>query len=90
MALHDAGKKGSILEIAERLDIAIDVAHAVTYLHTYTGTCLFSFKVCADLIRSYNISSSIVTDQFWMDVAFSLYLVSVNGFIISNVSSLLV
>jgi hypothetical protein len=89
MALHDAGKKGSILEIAERLDIAIDVAHAVTYLHTYTGTSLFSFKVCADLIQSYNISS-IMTDQFWMDVAFSLYLVSVNGFIISNVSSLLV
>ncbi|XAR60698.1 Non-specific serine/threonine protein kinase [Bertholletia excelsa] len=24
------------LEIAERLDIAIDVAHAITYLHTYT------------------------------------------------------
>jgi hypothetical protein len=89
MALHDAGKKGSILEIAERLDIAIDVAHAVTYLHTYTGPSLFSFKVCADLIQSYNISS-IMTDQFWMDVAFSLYLVSVNGFIISNVSSLLV
>jgi hypothetical protein len=86
MALHDAGKKGSILEIAERLDIAIDVAHAITYLHTYTGTSLFSFKVCADLIQSYNISSI----QFWMDVAFSLYLVSVNGFIISNVSSLLV
>lgn len=89
MALHDAGKKGSILEIAERLDIAIDVSHAVTYLHTYTGTSLFSFKVCADLIQSYNISS-IVTDQFWMDVAFSLNLVSVNGFIISNVSSLVV
>lgn len=33
---HLDGKKGSILEIAERLDIAIDVSHAVTYLHTYT------------------------------------------------------
>lgn len=33
---HLDGKKGSILEIAERLDIAIDVAHAITYLHTYT------------------------------------------------------
>ncbi|XP_052211047.1 calmodulin-binding receptor-like cytoplasmic kinase 2 [Diospyros lotus] len=27
---------GSILDLAARLDIAIDVAHAVTYLHTYT------------------------------------------------------
>lgn len=32
-----AGVSGKGLEIAERLDIAIDVAHAVTYLHTYTG-----------------------------------------------------
>ncbi|KAH7549937.1 hypothetical protein JRO89_XS13G0108000 [Xanthoceras sorbifolium] len=29
-------KQGNGLEIAERLDIAIDVAHALTYLHTYT------------------------------------------------------
>ncbi|XVE59368.1 hypothetical protein DITRI_Ditri05aG0041000 [Diplodiscus trichospermus] len=33
---HLDGVKGNGLEIAERLDIAIDVAHAVTYLHTYT------------------------------------------------------
>ncbi|KAE8732974.1 Calmodulin-binding receptor-like cytoplasmic kinase 1 [Hibiscus syriacus] len=33
---HLDGIKGNGLEIAERLDIAIDVAHAVTYLHTYT------------------------------------------------------
>lgn len=32
-----AGLCGKGLEIGERLDIAIDVAHAVTYLHTYTG-----------------------------------------------------
>lgn len=25
------------LEIAERVEIAIDVAHAITYLHTYSG-----------------------------------------------------
>ncbi|XP_022729983.1 calmodulin-binding receptor-like cytoplasmic kinase 1 [Durio zibethinus] len=33
---HLDGVKGNGLEIAERLDIAIDVAHAITYLHTYT------------------------------------------------------
>lgn len=27
------------LEMTERLDIAIDIAHAVAYLHTYSGTC---------------------------------------------------
>ncbi|XP_062015463.1 calmodulin-binding receptor-like cytoplasmic kinase 2 isoform X2 [Rosa rugosa] len=33
---HLDGTRGNGLEIAERLDIAIDVAHAITYLHTYT------------------------------------------------------
>ncbi|KAK6935759.1 Protein kinase domain [Dillenia turbinata] len=33
---HLDGTRGSVLEIEERLDIAIDVAHAITYLHTYT------------------------------------------------------
>ncbi|KAL8089560.1 hypothetical protein AgCh_039145 [Apium graveolens] len=33
---HLDGIRGNGLEIGERLDIAIDVAHAVTYLHTYT------------------------------------------------------
>ncbi|XVF19929.1 hypothetical protein REPUB_Repub11eG0153700 [Reevesia pubescens] len=33
---HLDGVRGNGLEIAERLDIAIDVAHAVTYLHTYS------------------------------------------------------
>ncbi|GFZ19899.1 calmodulin-binding receptor-like cytoplasmic kinase 1 [Actinidia rufa] len=32
---HLDGTRGNELEIAERLDIAIDVAHAVTYLHMY-------------------------------------------------------
>ncbi|XWS24714.1 hypothetical protein CRYUN_Cryun27aG0007200 [Craigia yunnanensis] len=34
---HLDGVRGNGLEIANRLDIAIDVSHAVTYLHTYTG-----------------------------------------------------
>ncbi|KAK6234993.1 hypothetical protein SCA6_010330 [Theobroma cacao] len=33
---HLDGVRGNGLEIAERLDIAIDVAHAITYLHSYT------------------------------------------------------
>lgn len=33
---HLDGTRGNGLEIAERLEIAIDIAHAVTYLHMYT------------------------------------------------------
>lgn len=36
----NAGIHGSALEFAVRLDIAIDVAHAITYLHMYTGFLL--------------------------------------------------
>lgn len=31
------GIHGNVLDFAARLDVAIDVAHAVTYLHMYTG-----------------------------------------------------
>lgn len=37
MTICNTGFHGDVLEIAARLDIAIDVAHAVTYLHTYAG-----------------------------------------------------
>jgi len=33
----NVGVHGSPLDLSARLDIAIDVAHAVTYLHMYTG-----------------------------------------------------
>ncbi|MQL85013.1 hypothetical protein Taro_017525, partial [Colocasia esculenta] len=33
---HLDGSRGEGLEMGERLDIAVDVAHAVTYLHMYT------------------------------------------------------
>ncbi|XP_015067318.1 calmodulin-binding receptor-like cytoplasmic kinase 1 isoform X3 [Solanum pennellii] len=33
---HLDGKNGNEFEVAERLSIAIDVAHAITYLHSYT------------------------------------------------------
>ena len=32
-----AGIHGTTLDLATRLDIATDVAHAITYLHMYTG-----------------------------------------------------
>ena len=38
--MHNAGTQGDILDLTARLDIAIDVAHAVTYLHMYTGIVL--------------------------------------------------
>jgi hypothetical protein len=41
--------QGNGLDIAERLEIAIDVAHAITYLHMYTGMQLISFKSWASL-----------------------------------------
>jgi hypothetical protein len=34
---HYAGLNGKMLEFTLRLDVAIDVAHAITYLHTYSG-----------------------------------------------------
>lgn len=35
------GEHGKVLELVGRLDIAIDVAHAITYLHMYTGLLHF-------------------------------------------------
>lgn len=35
---NDAGVNGNVLDFASRLDIGIDVGHAITYLHMYTGT----------------------------------------------------
>lgn len=32
-----AGMRGKILDFNQRLEIAIDVAHALTYLHLYAG-----------------------------------------------------
>jgi hypothetical protein len=44
-----AGTRGNGLEIAERLEIAIDVAHAITYLHMYSGMQRISIKTWASL-----------------------------------------
>lgn len=35
------GKEGKILDMATRLDIAIDIAHAITYLHMYTRKSIY-------------------------------------------------
>lgn len=35
--LHSAGQHGRVLDFNQRLEIAIDVAHALTYLHLYAG-----------------------------------------------------
>lgn len=45
-AIYNPGKNGTELEVAERLSIAIDVAHAITYLHSYTGStsCLLTTR----------------------------------------------
>lgn len=32
-----AGARGKILDFNQRLEISIDVAHALTYLHLYAG-----------------------------------------------------
>jgi hypothetical protein len=37
-AQQNAESRGTGLELAQRLNIAIDVAHAITYLHGYAGT----------------------------------------------------
>ncbi|XP_055808460.1 calmodulin-binding receptor-like cytoplasmic kinase 2 isoform X1 [Solanum dulcamara] len=36
MSFSDAGVNGNVLDFASRLDIGIDVGHAITYLHMYT------------------------------------------------------
>jgi serine/threonine protein kinase len=39
---HLDGLRGEPLEFSQRLNIAIDIVHAVSYLHGYTGT-MFNF-----------------------------------------------
>jgi len=37
------GQHGKILDFNQRLEIAIDVAHALTYLHLYAGNILRAY-----------------------------------------------
>lgn len=41
-----AGQRGRILDFNQRLEIAIDVAHGLTYLHLYAGDKLFFQFAC--------------------------------------------
>lgn len=42
------GLRETTLDLAARLDIAIDVAHAITYLHMYAGQYLLTFFIVHD------------------------------------------
>ncbi|KAI3461636.1 hypothetical protein Pfo_018299 [Paulownia fortunei] len=58
---HLDGTHGSGLETGERLDIAIDVAHAITYLHTYTDPPIIH--------RDIKASNILITEKFRAKVA---------------------
>ncbi|XP_010522970.1 PREDICTED: calmodulin-binding receptor-like cytoplasmic kinase 2 [Tarenaya hassleriana] len=58
---HLDGKHGNILDLATRLDIAIDVAHAITYLHMYTDHPIIH--------RDIKSSNILLTENFRAKVA---------------------
>ncbi|KAK4483114.1 hypothetical protein RD792_010293 [Penstemon davidsonii] len=58
---HLDGTHGSGLETTARLDIAIDIAHAVTYLHTYTDPPIIH--------RDIKSSNILITENFRAKVA---------------------
>ncbi|CAL1402210.1 unnamed protein product [Linum trigynum] len=58
---HLDNRRGTVLEIAERLDVAIDVAHAITYLHMYTDRAIIH--------RDIKASNILLTDKLRAKVA---------------------
>ncbi|KAG9441376.1 hypothetical protein H6P81_017230 [Aristolochia fimbriata] len=52
---------GTVLDLGARLDVAIDVAHAVTYLHTYTDRAIIH--------RDIKSSNILLTENFRAKVA---------------------
>ena len=60
----ELGTQRNGLEIAERLDIAIDVAHAIAYLHMYTGIHSPLFSIQFEVIAPYNFHCLILSEPF--------------------------
>ncbi|XVF33293.1 hypothetical protein REPUB_Repub17cG0156300 [Reevesia pubescens] len=58
---HLDGAHGKVLDLAARLDIAIDVAHAITYLHMYTDHPIIH--------RDIKSSNILLTEKFRAKVA---------------------
>ncbi|WJX31361.1 non-specific serine/threonine protein kinase [Trifolium repens] len=58
---HLDGVRGNVLEVGERLDIAIDIAHAITYLHMYTDDPIIH--------RDIKASNILITDRLRAKVA---------------------
>ncbi|CAO2825188.1 unnamed protein product [Amaranthus hypochondriacus] len=55
------GNRGLVLELTERLDIAIDIAHAITYLHSYNDPPIIH--------RDIKASNILITEKFRAKVA---------------------
>lgn len=72
LMICEPGTQG--LEIAERLDIAIDVAHAVAYLHMYTGVHLYSqFNLKSFLLIISVVHSMILSEPISDNRSFGVY-----------------
>ncbi|KAL2317525.1 hypothetical protein Fmac_031401 [Flemingia macrophylla] len=62
---HLDGIRGEGLELGERLDIAIDVAHAITYLHMYTDNPIIHRDIKAsNILISENLKAKVADFGF--------------------------
>jgi len=57
---HLDGQRGTFLDLSTRLDIAIDVAHALTYLHLYAEQQIIH--------RDVKSSNILLAENFWAKV----------------------